>query len=151
MCIAYGVLFILFTAFFNQKISFPSSRSLLSLGWIFVASTLLFAISMSVRDPELGNRILHTFGGGFMSMLICFLVVRDSQLGISKFQFFIFSVLIVMSLGIANELLEFYLQMYAHIIFATSIQDTWLDLASNLVGALIGSVCFVSFVGKKKI
>jgi hypothetical protein len=98
--------------------------------------------------PEFSNRVLHAYGGGFMAFLVCFLVVRDSKLSLTKFQFFIFSFLIVAALGVANEILEFFLQNYAGMIFSSHINDTWYDLMSNTIGSLIATVCFVPCIKK---
>ncbi len=54
---------------------------------------------------ELSNRVLHVFGGGFLAFLICFLAALDSRVRIRRFQFFLFSFLIVIALGVANEIL----------------------------------------------
>ncbi len=81
-----------------------------------------------------------------MAFMVCFLVVKDSKLPVTKFQFLIFSALIATALGVANELLEFFLQHYFGFISAASVTDTWLDLLSNTVGILLASICFVPFI-----
>lgn len=121
-----------------------------SLVYIVICISLIFTISLGVPDRGFGNRLLHAFGGGFLSFLICFLVVRDSGLKITRLQFFIFSLFVVTFLGVTNEIAEFFLQNYLAFHFADTINDTWLDLISNTVGALIGSVCFVPFIKSAK-
>ncbi len=150
MCLTYICLFFLFSFFFKNTIT-PLNRTFLySFFYIIIFSFIVFSISFGIPNHELGNRILHTFGGGFLSFFVCFLVVKDSNLQIRRFQFFVFSFLIAMSLGIFNEIIEFFLQNYAHIIFAITPHDTWLDLMSNCLGALIASICFVPFVKNAK-
>ena len=51
-----------------------------------------------------------------------------------------------MSLGVANEIMEFILQNYAGFTFSTSINDTWYDLTSNVVGSIISALCFLPFI-----
>jgi len=144
MCAAYFVLLRLFPFFFTQKITLSQGEPL-SLALIIAFSVFFYAISFSLQDLEFGNRILHTFGGGFMGFLTCFFAARDSRANINKFQFFLFSALIVLALGIANELFELLLQEYGGFVFIQSVIDTWLDLASNVVGVIIAGACLVPF------
>lgn len=110
--------------------------------FVSIAALLL---SLAIPDIALSNRFLHAFGGGFVPFLICFLAARDSKVKINKFQFLVFSFLIVTAFGVANEILEFFLQHYTYLIFAYTIDDTWLDLISNTVGAGFGAICFTIF------
>jgi len=107
LCVGYFILLKLFPYFFAQKV-LPQRRSpWFPLAYIVLFSALVYAANFLIPDPELANRILHIFGGGFLAFSVCFFAVRDSGVYISKFQFFLFSVLIVLALGTANELLEF--------------------------------------------
>lgn len=76
-------------------------------------------------------------------MIICFLVVRDSGLKIGRFQFFVFSAMIVTALGVGNEILEYYAQTYFGIIAAATVDDTWLDLISNTVGICAAALLLI--------
>ncbi|MFH1178553.1 MAG: hypothetical protein V1711_02445 [bacterium] len=145
MYATYFVLLFLLPLFFGQKITTPRKKLLLPLLYIVIFSVLAYAVSYSVQDIELANRILHIFGGSFLGFFVCFLAARNSEVHINKFQFFVFSVLIVLALGIANELLEFVMQEYIGLISATSITDTWLDLVSNVIGVIFASICLVPF------
>ena len=146
-CFVYVVLFFLFPTFFNQAREKLSKRSLISLGIIILLSFVAYIISYNIANEQIGNRFLHGFGGGFLAFLMCWLVARDTKLKITKFQFFVFSFLIVTGLGVANELLEFLLQSTTSFIFSPTATDTWLDLLSNTIGALIASAIFVLPVG----
>jgi hypothetical protein len=145
MCVTYFILLKFFPLFFAQQITLTRRKPWIPLLSIVIVSVLAYAVSFSMPDIELDNRILHIFGGGFVGFFVCFLAARDSSVHINKLQFFVFSVLIVLALGIANELLEFFLQEYFGFIFATSVDDTWLDLASNTIGIILASMCFVPF------
>ena len=145
MCATYFILLALLPRFFAQKVMLPRRRQLVSLVHIVIFLVLTYAVNFSIQDPWLANRVLHIFGGGFLGFFMCFLAVRDSGIRITKFQFFVFSVLIVLALGTANELLELFLQEYAGIISSTTVTDTWLDLASNTVGIILASICLVPF------
>ena len=144
--IAYLLLWFLFPAFFEGSIDRPHRRSLRSIGSIVLLSLLVSVISMQIKDLELSNRFLHAFGGGFLSFFVCFLVVKDTRITISRFQFFVFSFLVVIALGVGNEILEYILQNYTPLSFAKTANDTWLDLISNCVGALIAAVPLVYFI-----
>lgn len=145
LCVGYFILLKLFPLFFTQKNISQRRSPWFPLAYIVIFSALVYAANFSIPDPELANRILHIFGGGFLAFSVCFFAARDSGVSISKFQFFLFSALIVLALGIANELLEFFLQEYAGIISSTSVTDTWFDLASNTIGIILASMCFVPF------
>lgn len=149
LCISYFVLFFIFPELFNQERRKIESSIFVSILLILLLSFLGYFITFNISDVELSNRFLHGFGGGFMAFLVCFFVVRDAKLKINKFQFFVLSILIVTSLGVANEILEFLLQNFAGFTIAVTINDTWLDLVSNTVGSLLAAVCFVPFVGRR--
>ena len=150
-CATYFVLFFGFPLFFRVNSPSPGKASLKSILYIVLLSLLIHIISFSITDIALGNRILHAFGGGFLAFLMCWLVVRDTKIQITRFQFFVFSFLIVTALGVGNEILEFIMQSITGTIFAPTILDTWLDLCSNTVGALIAAACFVPAIGRKNL
>ncbi len=150
--LTYALLHFLFSFFFEDAgVRRVQDRiSFFSMAGIMCLNLLVFLISHAVPDRELGNRVLHVFGGGFLAFLVCFLVVRDSGLRIGRFRFFVFSFLLTVALGVANELVEFLLQRYFWVVFAQTLTDTWLDLLSNVFGALIAAACLVPFVKSGK-
>ena len=152
MCSAYFGLTYLYLGFFEGILP-PAfrRRSLYSILGISICMLAVFTgvYLMPSMDIGIGNRILHAFGGGFLAYLVCFLVVCDSGLRISRFRFFIFTFLVVTALGVANEMLEFLLQSTTGLIFSPTPTDTWLDLASNLVGTLLAAVPLTYFVKTK--
>jgi hypothetical protein len=117
---------------------------------ILVVSLLVYLINYSIEDVELGNRIIHAFGGGFLAYLVCFLAAKDSQLSVDNLKFFIFAFMLVMTLGIVNEVAEYFLQNHLNFTAAPTINDTWQDLMSNIAGALIAGLCFTPFIKEKK-
>jgi|SRR5581483_9008416 len=149
MGVSYLLLYFLFPLLFTNKLISLKLKSLYSIIYVVVFSLTVNFISNSIADQWFGDRILHIFGGGVTAFLVCFLVVRDSKLKINKFQFLVISLLTVTSLGVVNELIEFFLQMLTHIIFAPTITDTWLDLLSNTIGAIIGAACFAPFINNR--
>jgi hypothetical protein len=151
MVATYFVLLFFYPLFFQQPLRQVGVRSLRSVALILVVFAAAWIVSSSLPDLSWGNRILHIFGGGFLAFLICFLGVRDSKVRIHRFQFIIISILIVETLGVGNELLEFVLQDVFHFTLATSINDTWLDLASNTVGALLGAAIFMPFMKNQRV
>lgn len=108
----------------------------------------VYLVSSKISDLELGNRIIHAFGGGFLAYLVCFFAVKDDRIKIDSVKFFIFSFMLVMTLGIGNEIAEYFLQNYLNFSAAPSINDTWLDLMSNIAGTLIAALCFTPFLPK---
>ena len=144
LCAAYFILLKFLPRFFAQEITRSRRNFLFPLLFILIFSAVAYAVSYALPDPEIGNRVLH-ISGGFAGFLTCFFATRDSGVRINKFQFFVCSALIVLALGVANELLEFFLQEYVGIISAATVTDTWLDLASNTIGIILASMCSVPF------
>ncbi len=112
-----------------------SSRS------IYIALLLLSGsvlLSLLIPDEALSNRLLHGLGG-VSAYVLCYRVCTDLKLKLTALQFFLVAALVVTALGVANELAEFAAQRLTGLIFATSIEDTWLDLVSNTVGIILAA------------
>jgi hypothetical protein len=150
LCVAYILFLQVFNYFFAHKTVPIPYKAVSSITLIFFLSLIGYAIAFKIHDIELANRIMHGFGGGFLAFLVCYLAVRDSELKISRFQFFVFSFLLVTAMGVANEILECILQQYGGLRSATSVTDTWYDLISNTVGILIAAAFLVPFISKLK-
>ncbi len=149
-CVVYAGLLFFFPYFFEKRKVVLSRRSIISLVWIAGLSLLAYFVSYNISDQQLGNRILHAFGGGFLALLTSFFAARDSKVQITKFQFFVMSLLLVTSLGVANELAEFVMQTVTGTMFTDSLIDTWLDLTSNTVGLLLASAIGIPLLHAKK-
>lgn len=134
-CINYGLMLYFFPLFFGIRRKWQHSFSYHSVILICVYGAIVHVGTALISDPILQNRALHVFGGGVLALLICYLAERDTRLPISAFQFIVISFLIAIALGVANEILEFVLQNYLGILAAESINDTWLDLISNVIGS----------------
>ncbi len=150
LCIAYILFIWLFSYFFAGKTARIPERAIVSLPIIFFLSLIGYAVSFQFNDIEVGNRVMHGFGGGFLAFLVCFLAVADSKLKIDRVRFFIFAFLLVTAMGVANEIAEFVLQQYGTLASATSVTDTWHDLISNTVGALLAAAVFLPFINSAK-
>lgn len=147
-CIAYLILLFGIPFFFDSSFPRVHRNSIASIAYIFAFYFVVLVLSSSISDPELANRILHTLGGGSLVVLICFLATRDSGQRISKFQFFVIGICIATLFGVANEMFEFVLQNNFGLMFANSINDTWLDLISNTTGVLLATACLTPFIRK---
>jgi hypothetical protein len=147
-CIAYFPLRYLFSKFFanDNEMNMRDGNTSRSLGIIVLFCVVAFAIVYLTPDREIANRIQHGFAGGFAAFLICFLAVKDSGAKVSRFQFLVFTALVVTALGVGNEIFEFFLQNYTNLVMATTINDTWLDLISNSLGILLAGVIFTPFI-----
>ncbi len=150
LCTSYFILLTLFSVFFKGKLPRVQLRSVYSVLLIAIASGLSYAISYAVPDPQLSNRVLHVVGGGFVSFFVCFLVTKDSRFSLTTFQFVIFSILIVTTMGVCNELSELFVQTHSHMIFSDNQNDTWLDLLSNSIGIALGVLVFTPFIHKSR-
>lgn len=137
--IGYLAVALLSCAFFAGALSRFGLASLRSISILAVSIIAVFAIALSIPDAELGNRFQHAVGGGVLGVVLCYLVFRDQRIRATRFQFFVWSVLVVLALGIANELLEYVVQANTSMTFAHDIYDTWRDLASNSVGIALAA------------
>jgi len=149
LCVAYVGLLFLFPMFFEQTRASVTKKSFHSIAIIVLGSLAGYAVALSIPNLEIGNRVLHGFGGGFMGFLVCYLAAKDSGLQVNRVQFFLLSALVVTALGVGNELLELFLHYVVGFVFAKSPNDTGLDLLSNTVGILIAAACLVPRIGKK--
>lgn len=147
-CIAYLILFFGIPFFFTNSLPKIYRYSMVSIVWILVFYFAVLVLSSVLLDPELANRILHTLGGGSLIVFVCFLAIKDSKTKINRFQFFTIAISVATLFGVANEIFEFILQNHFGFIFANSINDTWLDLISNTIGAILASVCLIPFLKK---
>ncbi len=151
LCLSYFLVLFFFNTFFVGKANVTTEfKPIRSMVLILLFCFLIFTMISKIYDPELHNRVLHMLGGAFISYLACFLVVEDRNIKINKIQFFIFSALVVTTLGVGNELLEFFLQHYTHLVFSNDSLDTWLDLASNTAGIFIAALVFTPFINKEE-
>lgn len=151
LCAAYVVLLFLFPFFFDKKGERPSPKKF-TLSFIIIAAATyaVYAIVTGMSDLWLSNRILHIFGGGFSALLVCFLAAKDSGVRITGFQFFFFSFLVVTTLGVCNEVVEFFLQSYFGLQFAGTVEDTWFDLTSNMIGAVLAGALLTPLLSDGK-
>lgn len=147
----YRFLFYFFPLFFNQDVKNKKTDFLSSFLIIAALSLIIYFAASYLPNEWWGNRLLHFMGGGFLPFLVCFLAAKNSGQQITRFQFLVFSMLVVMALGIGNEIIEFFLQHYFHLTFARTVDDTWLDLASNLLGTISGAALFTPFFTGKPI
>lgn len=133
-CVGYLAISLLSVRFFSGPSLRIGISSVRSMGILAALIVLVFVVAVSVPDTELGNRFQHAVGGGVLGVVLCYLVFRDHRIKATRFQFFIWTSLIVTALGVANELLEYFMQANTTMIFAANTFDTWRDLASNTVG-----------------
>ena len=115
----------------------------------FIHASIIFAWllvsivwAQMISDIEISNRILHACGGGMAIVLITYCASRASRIVLSRFQFFCIAFAIASIFGICNELFESVLQWVYGMRFALSVEDTWYDLWSNSIGALIAAWWF---------
>ena len=146
LCVLYTSLLWFFPYFFGKPSAVKQAFSLRSIAYLLALYTFVIWIVFSMEDIELGNRILHSVAGGFAAFMTCFLAVRDTRLPLSRLRFFIFSALLVTSLGVVNELAELILSFFVEFDFPRHIDDTWFDLASNTVGLLVAALVFTPFI-----
>lgn len=141
---SYFFLSLVFSKLFSQPLP---DRSLNKLYPFSIIMFLSLAISAVTHEMPTGidNRLLHALGGGFLVILVCFLALKNLQSGISRFQFIVISALTATAFGVANELLEFFLQYYFDLVANAGLNDTWLDLLSNTIGIIVALFILTPF------
>lgn len=157
LVVAYFVISALFTLLLENEWPVFSRRALVAALIITALGFLMLFIVTLIPSEYWGNRFQHAFAGGFMAVLVCYLAARDLQLNmqlqITRLQFVVLAILLTTTLGVGNELAEFIFQEYVQIFsyqFSATIIDTWLDLASNTFGALVGVIAFTPFIQNSK-
>jgi hypothetical protein len=139
ICLSYIALSYLFTYFFESRAPRFHVSDIYAILGVAVYLLVVFYVTRHIPNDFWANRFLHAFGGGFAAYIICYLVARAQHLHVGPIKFLVFSCMVVTSLGVANELMELFLQINTHLVFADSITDTWLDLLSNSVGILLAA------------
>ncbi len=150
LCVSYaGLVSVLPWLLEGRPLRLPrvAARSLIV---IVFAAFAAFFVSFQIGDEQWANRFLHVFGGGFVGFLVCVLAARDSGLGIGRTRFFVAAALMVTCMGVANELVEFFLDTYTSLLFSASRIDTWLDLASNAIGVCIAAPFFLPLAPRRR-
>jgi hypothetical protein len=148
LCVTYVTLLNVLPLFFGKKQSALQYGSYKSIVGIITLSLLGYGLTLSIDDPELANRFLHAYGGGFMAFFTCFCAARDAHRGITRLQLCIFAFLVVGMLGIMNEIIEYVLHVYGHIVFVEDMFDTSLDLISNTIGSIVALILFAPIHGR---
>ncbi|MBI5138281.1 MAG: hypothetical protein HZA95_00600 [Candidatus Vogelbacteria bacterium] len=147
MCAMYFVVYFVAPKFF-EKTSAPLAwkHTLRSLVVILVTAFIAMYLVFATPSEWWGNRIQHALGGGFVATMVCYLAVKDSKIKLSYLQFIFATLMLVSLLGVGNEVVEYLAQHFLDIISAATVDDTWLDLVSNLVGIAVGLICFTPFI-----
>lgn len=135
--VSYSALYVLLPLLQDRPVPRPGWASVISVIGIAVFIESVFILTSQMTDRELGNRLLHIMGGGVLGFMLYARVVSDTRIPFNRLQFFVYGVLIVSTLGVLNEHLEFFLQATGTRVFMWSITDTWLDLASNSLGTVL--------------
>lgn len=146
--VAYVTLFFGCSYFLTNAWPKLTLRSLQPLVSIFIFFAVVWAIVCIIPDADFANRVLHAVGGGSLIVLTAFFALRTSGTRVNRFQFFVIGIAVAAVFGVANEIMEFFLQNYFGMFMAGSINDTWLDLMSNTVGSLLAIACLAPFVKK---
>jgi multisubunit Na+/H+ antiporter MnhB subunit len=96
------------------------------------------AISHVFRDPVVANFVQHAIGGGVTSFCLVMYGIEQLKLKLKAIQLLLLVIAVVCVLGVANELMEYALELTTSSIFSWDTHDTWRDLAANTTGGLIG-------------
>ena len=107
--------------------------------WTFAAVVVAFlgvAISHLFANPIHANLFMHAVGGGVTSFCLAMSVIRQAQFKLTHWQLALVMLAVVSTLGVANEIFEYALEMLTagRLVFSLDTHDTWRDLCANTVG-----------------
>ena len=142
LCVAYAIFAYFFAWFFKAG---PVRLSMRSAVLVALAAVIGNALSTTVPDWQLANRVLHIFAGGVPAYLACILAARDAGVAAGRVRVILASALLVTALGAANEHVELALQYYWQVRFAAGPLDTWFDLVSNTTGLVLAAIALWPF------
>lgn len=126
----------------DSNIIYLFFASILPLLWILVPKEIV-----AVREV---NFIQHSVGGGVAVGFVCIYLIKSLKekyplLGRFPVQIILLYAL-VSSLGVANELLEFSLDILKVGVFSSDRYDTWYDLVANTCGAFVIFFLFLPII-----
>ncbi len=129
---------------------YNTKKILQSLVVVFILSFALSSLTVFFPTSFWADRIQHAIGGAGVLMLTWYLALKAASISVSRPTFFVLGFLIVTTLGVGYELLEFLGEMTTSFVFQTSQYDTWLDLLSNTVGALVSGAILMQLISEKE-
>lgn len=120
--------------------------------WVAIALVLqVIAIIFSFfMEGKTGNLILHGLGGGVVSCLLFFYLIRTFNIQLNWRLELAALFMFVSSLGVINELLEYVGQLTTPWIFNADLHDTWRDLTANSTGAVVAWFAVRIFLAEPK-
>ncbi len=112
------------------------------IGWLLVAIILPLIASLldKAAGGKTGNFLLHSIGGGMASTLLFYYLVRTFKFGLNWRIEMITLFAFVSCLGVLNELLEYFIEVYLKMVMSLDTHDTWRDLLANSLGALVAYI-----------
>lgn len=135
----YGLVFVFFTLFYGRIQRLPFGRAIYSLFLVISMLAIVFLL-IPVLGHWWGNRLEHILGGGALAYFMCWRIVDDAELPTNAIQRVILCFLTVTALGVGNELFESLIQATTGAVLSPTTTDTWWDLWSNTVGAVLAAL-----------
>lgn len=145
--LSYWAVFLLFTEFF-ASLKWPRlAAAARTIGAVVGFLMIGFILVRLIPDEWWGNRVQHALCGGATAFYMCYRIICDADLRLTRFQTVIICCFTVTALGVANELAEFVEQALFDVVLSPTTVDTWLDLWSNTAG--IGASVLVFMAADK--
>ena len=102
--LSYWAVFVLFTEFFGS-LKWPSLEAAArTIGAVVLVLAMGFILVRLIPDEWWGNRVQHALCGGVTAFYMCYRIIRDAALRLTRFQTVIICCFTVTALGVANEL-----------------------------------------------
>lgn len=110
----------------------------------------LISLSLGNSHPLLANIELHSVGGGVVSACAFFYLSRTFKLRVNYRLELVLVFSLAAGMGVLNEISEFVMELLHLGIFSMDTHDTWRDLTSNSVGAIVGWLVIRCLVSLRK-
>ncbi len=106
-------------------------------GWIGAAlfAQIIASIASNIIGGQVGNFVLHGVGGGVASTMMFVYLVKTFAVRISWRAEIVMLFAFASSLGVMNELAEYFIEAAFGLVMSVDTQDTWRDFAANTSGA----------------
>lgn len=110
-----------------------------------LAAVIVWEVGLLLPSVDINSQtdtFLQHFMGGIASGILFYFVIKAYGLRLNKWwQKPVLLYFLVCGLGVANELLELFMDQTGLIIDLVHRNDTWWDLLANTLGAAVAFVC----------
>jgi hypothetical protein len=132
---------LIFMAAFTCWLAYETKRPVKYMehaAWIGAAlfAQLIASIASIIISGQAGNFVLHAVGGGVASTMMYIYLVKTFEVKVSWRIEIAMLFAFASSLGVMNELAEYFIEIVFGLIMSVDTRDTWRDFVANTSGAI---------------